>query len=271
MFYFIFWKKSIFAIRTENDTITMGNENKYRILVVDDEENICEVLQYNLQRAGYEVDTAHSAEEALSIVKTNSYNLLLLDIMMGGMSGVELAQVLRQDYKKNTPIIFLSALDTEPDILKGFRIGADDYIPKPFSINQVIARVGAVLNRYAMAQIQKVETSTHASALPSEMRYENVITIENLIIKADERKAFVNNQPLLLTKTEFGILTLLAQNKEKIVSREEILTKVWNGNTFVVQRTVDVHIARLRKKMEGANAKIVNHIGWGYSLEESTL
>lgn len=270
---FKFTKNSIKNVTLQ----AMNNDGKHTVLVVDDEENICEIVQYNLQKNGYCVESAHSAEEALSLIRLKNYDLLLLDIMMGGMSGIELAQVLRQDYHKNTPIIFLSALDTEPDILKGFRIGADDYIPKPFSINQVVARVGAVLNRYEMAQ--KLSQAQKQPSQSQENKSEDgetsassdIATVGNLTINVAEHKALIDGNVIQLTKTELGILTILAQNKGKIVSREEILKKVWNGNTFVVQRTVDVHIARVRKKIEGANAKIVNHSGWGYSLVENKL
>lgn len=239
---------------------------KYNILVVDDEENICEVLEYNLQKNGYGAETARSAEEALTLLRSKQYDLMLLDIMMGGMSGIELSQVLRQDYKNNIPIIFLSALDTEPDILRGFRSGGDDYIPKPFSVNQVIARVGAVLNRYAISQKETVQPKREKEETPAPDAA-NTITIGNITIKLSEHKVFIGAQAVSLTKTEMGILTLLAQSKGQTVSREEILKKVWSGNTFVVQRTVDVHIARLRKKIEKADVKIINRSGWGYSLE----
>lgn len=254
----------------------MNDERKYTILVVDDEENICEILEYNLKKNGYGADTAHSAEEALSLLRSKPYDLLLLDIMMGGMNGIELSQVLRQDYHNNIPIIFLSALDTEPDILRGFRSGGDDYIPKPFSINQVIARVGAVLNRCTLSRGQApqndvtAQTADAQATTPSDSKAPQAsesITVGDLEIKLHEHKVFIGSNIVSLTKTEMGILAILAQNKGETVSREDILKKVWKGNTFVVQRTVDVHIARLRKKIEDSTAKIINRSGWGYSLE----
>ena len=191
------------------DSYTMENSDKLKILVVDDEDSICEVLQYNLLKNGYLVDVAHSGEEALTLLKSKKYNLLLLDVMLGGISGIGLAQVLREDYQDNTPIIFLSALDTEPDILRGFKSGGDDYIAKPFSINQVIARVGAVLKRSSNSNSTLKSASEIASVSENkqseEVNKEKVIKCGNLSLNIDQSKVYIDKKEIALTKTEFNI------------------------------------------------------------------
>ena len=205
-----------------------------RILVVDDEEDLCEILKFNLEIEGYEVDTAYSAEEALKKDLT-VYNLLLLDVMMGEISGFKMARILRQDEKTaNTPIIFLTAKDTENDMLTGFNLGADDYISKPFSIRQVIARVKAVLRRTSEKskekEIEKLE-------------------YETLALDTKRIKATVDGVEVPLTKKEFEILKLLLENKGNVFSREEILSRIWKDEVYVLDRTIDVNITRLRKKI----------------------
>ncbi len=255
---------------------------KANILIVDDEEDICEILQYNLEKADYGVKTVLSSEEALSVLSSEKYDLLLLDIMLGGISGLRLAKLLREDYKNNIPIIFITALDTEEDVLKGFNIGCDDYISKPFSVNQVVARVGAVLARSSMRK-QKED-----SAVAPEWRNvgikENVTTQAEvptqsadrfdfgcLVIEVSTNQVFVENEEVYLTKKEMEILLLLAKGAGKLFSREEILKCVWKGDTLVLQRTVDVHIARLRKKLGEAQNLIHNRSGFGYCLQAPAL
>jgi Response regulators consisting of a CheY-like receiver domain and a winged-helix DNA-binding domain len=231
---------------------------KYKILVVDDEEDICEILQYNLVKAGYDVDTAQSAEEAIPMLAKN-YNLILLDIMMSGISGTKMTQIMKEEYNINIPIIFITALDTEADILNGFSLGADDYISKPFSIKEVIARVGAILNR------------TYANPL----FHKNNVLIEkkenykyrNLTIDYNEKRVYINDEEIILTKKECDILILLSENINKIFSRSDILKLVWKDESFVVDRTVDVHIARLRKKLGEYGDCIINRSGYGYSFQ----
>lgn len=242
---------------------------KFRILVVDDEEDICEILKYNLQQAGYVVDAASSSEEALFKIK-NPYHLLLLDIMMDGISGLKLAQLLREEYGSNVPIIFISALDTEADILSGFNRGGDDYIPKPFSVKEVLARVNAVLTRCynnnpdnckvedSAEKVEKVERSGESGG--------DVFSHKNLVIEFDNKRVFVDDVEVVLTKKENEILILMAKNPNKIFSREDILAHVWKEESFVLDRTVDVHIARLRKKIGKCGDWIVNRSGYGYSL-----
>ena len=239
-----------------------NNPAKYRILVVDDEEDIRSILQYNLNKAGYTADTAASAEEALFKMR-NSYHLLLLDIMMDGISGLKMAQLLRDDYNNNVPIIFISALDTESDIISGFNGGGDDYIAKPFSIKEVLARVNAVLNRTynnphneeANAQVKKEEKEDTTIFVHKELK-----------IEYDKKRVYVNDQEIALTKKENEILILLAQNPNKLFSRDDILQLVWKEESYVLERTVDVHIARLRKKIGSCGEWIINRSGYGYCL-----
>ncbi len=231
---------------------------KYRILVVDDEEDICEILAFNLRNAGYDVDTVNSAEDALFKMK-NDYDLLLLDIMMEGISGLKLAQLLREDYNNNTPIIFISALDTESDILNGFNRGGDDYIPKPFSIKQVLARVKAVLARYSNHLDDSVKYREQ-----QRISDEKVYAIEGLKVDFENKRVFIDGEEVVLTKKENEILILLTKNIAKIFSREEILKEVWREESYVLERTVDVHIARLRKKLGKYGEMIINRSGYGY-------
>ncbi len=223
-----------------------------RILVVDDEEDLCEILKFNLEIEDYEVDTAYSAEEALKKDLT-VYNLLLLDVMMGEISGFKMARILRQDEKTaNIPIIFLTAKDTENDMLTGFNLGADDYISKPFSIRQVIARVKAVLRRTSEKskekEIEKLE-------------------YETLALDTKRIKATVDGVEVPLTKKEFEILKLLLGNKGNVFSREEILSRIWKDEVYVLDRTIDVNITRLRKKIGPYGKNIVTRLGFGYCFE----
>lgn len=223
-----------------------------KILVVDDEEDLCEILKFNLETEGYEVDTAFSAEEALKR-DISSYQLLLLDVMMGEMSGFKMASLLRKNEKTaGIPIIFLTAKDTENDMLTGFSLGADDYISKPFSIRQVIARVKAVLRR----------TSNREKQADSDL-----LTYETLSLDIKRIKATVDGKPVPLTKKEFEILRLLLENKGNVFSREEILSRVWKDEVYVLDRTIDVNITRLRKKIDPYGKNIVTRLGFGYCFE----
>lgn len=195
--------------------------NDYRILVVDDEEDLCEILKFNLEMEGYTVDTAYSAEEALKLDITQ-YNLLLLDVMMGEISGFKMARMLKAN--KDTaeiPIIFITAKDTENDTITGFNLGADDYISKPFSLREVIMRVKAVLRRTAGVQIKEEE----------QLQY------KGLVINIPQKKVTIDGEETSLTKKEFEILLLLLQNQGRVFSREDILAKVWNDEVYVLDRT----------------------------------
>ena len=222
------------------------------MLLVDDEEDLREILTFNLAGEGYQVSTAANAEEALKM-PLEEYHLLILDVMMPGMSGFKLAEVIRRDKKLTTPIIFLTAKDTENDLLTGFNIGADDYMAKPFSIKELQARVQAVLMRSLQGGLDFEESQ---------------IEIGTLLIDLDTKQVFVNGEPIDLTKKELEILILLARDPSKVFSREEILDRVWREDVFVMERTIDVHITRIRKKLRGSGVKIINRSGFGYCLVE---
>lgn len=223
-----------------------------RILVVDDEEDLCEILRFNLETEGYTVDTAFSAEEALQMDLT-PYDLFLLDVMMGEISGFKMARLLQQDPQTAAiPIIFLTAKDTENDLLTGFNLGADDYISKPFSIRQVIARIKAVLRR----------TQTVTKEQPDDQ-----LTFETLTLDTRRIKATVDGEETPLTKKEFEILRLLLENRGNVFSREEILSRVWKDEVYVLDRTIDVNITRLRKKIGRYGKNIVTRLGFGYCFE----
>ena len=232
---------------------------KKKILVVDDEEDLCEILRFNLTNAGYQTDVAYSSEEAFSLLK-NGYDLLLLDIMMGGISGIKLAELIRKEYKNDVPIIFITARDSVEDKLKGFGAGADDYIPKPFSVKEVLARVQAILLR--SKSIQK-ETEKPVPAQPKS----STIKMEGLSINIESKVVEIDGKAIKLTKKEFEILSKLALNPGVIYSRADILDSVWNNESYVLERTVDVHIARLRKKLGNMGAAIVNRSGYGYCFD----
>ncbi|GAB6012030.1 response regulator transcription factor [Viscerimonas tarda] len=217
-----------------------------KILVVDDEAVICEVLEFNLANEGFDITCAHSAEEALEKLSPD-YSLILLDVMMGGMSGYKLAEKLRQK-KNQIPIIFLTAKDTENDMLTGFSVGGDDYISKPFSIKEVIVRVKAVLKRYDN----------------SEGKSSRKLIFDDLVIDLESKELTIGADKILLTKTEFELIVLLAENPERIYSREEIIDRVWRETSYITERTVDVHITRLRKKLGEHASLISNRAGFGY-------
>ena len=217
-----------------------------RILVVDDEEDICAILKFNLSKEGYEVVTANSAEEALTL-DIASFNLLLLDVMMGGMSGFELTGKLKTDPKTaGVPVIFITARDTEDDAVEGLDLGADDYISKPFSIREVVSRVKAVLRRTA--------------AIPD--------ASTGIFIDDEKKVVTVDGAAVALTRIEYEIFKLLYTNKGKVFPREDILSKVWPDDVIVTDRTVDVNITRLRKKIGEYGNRIVSRHGFGYLYEE---
>lgn len=224
----------------------------YRILVVDDEQDLCEILKFNLEIDGYAVDTANSAEEALEM-GVSSYNLLLLDVMMGGMSGFALAKKLKADaVTADIPIIFLTARDTENDTVTGFNLGADDYISKPFSIREVLVRVRAVLRRTAEAD----------SSQPH-----NVINYQGLVLNLDKKTVSIDDENVPFTKTEFELLHLLLDERGRVFSRQELIDRVWPKDVLVLDRTVDVNITRLRKKIGRFSKCIVTRLGFGYYFD----
>lgn len=220
------------------------------ILIIDDEEDLCEILQYNLNNAGFITDVAHSSEEALKL-PLGEYNLLLLDIMMGPMSGFKLADLLRKEMKNNVPIIFLTAKDTENDLLTGFSLGADDYISKPFSINELTARVKAVLKRTHQENSKK----------------DAVIKVRDIELDTVRKRLIINEERIELTKKEYEILKILLDNQGKIFSREDLLNLVWGKDVIVTERTIDVNITRLRTKLGGFGPYLRNKTGYGYYFE----
>ncbi|MDR2499332.1 MAG: response regulator transcription factor [Tannerellaceae bacterium] len=217
-----------------------------RILVVDDEPGIREVLQFNLEHEGYNIDSATSAEEAQRMLSPD-HSLLLLDVMMGGMSGFKFADKLRKE-GNNIPIIFLTAKQSENDMLTGFSIGGDDFITKPFSVKEVIARVRSVLKRGRVAA-------------------PDIISAGRLTLDTRTKTVLIDNDKVELTRTEFNILFLLLKREKEFLSRTDILAKAWNNDGIVLERTVDVHIARLRKKLGPCADCIINRIGYGYSFD----
>ena len=227
--------------------------NDYRILVVDDEEDLCEILKFNLENEGYEVDTANSAEEALEM-DIASYDLLLLDVMMGGMSGFQLAKKLKENpMTAHVPIIFLTARDTENDTLTGFNLGADDYISKPFSIREVMVRIRAVLRRTAEQNGSADEPK--------------VIGYQGLVLDLDRKTVSIDGEAVPFTKTEFELLHLLLEEKGRVFSRQELIDRVWPKDVMVLDRTVDVNITRMRKKVGRFAKCIVTRLGFGYYFD----
>ena len=220
-----------------------------KILIVDDEADIRDILQFTLENAGFGVDCASSAEEALEMLGT-AHSLILLDVLMHGMSGFQMAKVLREERNDQTPIIFLTAKDTQEDLLTGFSSGADDYIPKPFSIQEVIARVSAVLRRTASQPAQK----------PAD----DLIIIGDVTIDRVRKSVSVKGVPAQFSKKEFEILSLLASQPGHIYSREDLITELWKDAPYVLDRTVDVHIARIRAKLGECKNYLTNRSGYGY-------
>lgn len=224
----------------------------YKILIVDDEEDLCEILQFNLEGEGFETEVAYSAEEALK-KDMGAFHLVLLDVMMGEMSGFKLAKVLRKERKLSVPIIFITAKTAEDELLTGFNLGADDYITKPFSVKEVIVRVKAVLKR--------------SSGEPG--REDKILVHEELVMNPKKRKVKIGTRDLELTKKEYEILAYLLNSEGYILSREEILERVWDDDTIVSKRTVDVHMAHLRKKLGSYGKYIKNKQGYGYAFEKN--
>lgn len=226
--------------------------NQKRILVVDDEQDLCDILLYNLHAAGYEAEAAYSGEMALK-KEPSSYDLLILDVMMPGMSGFELAKKLKAEEQTSLiPIIFLTAKDTEEDALTGFGLGADDYVTKPFSVREVVARVKAVLARSIAHPLQK-ETG--------------LISFEGLVLDLSKKTTVVDGESVGLTKTEFELLGLLLKHRGQVFSRQQIFDAVWPEDVVVSDRTVDVNITRMRKKIGRYGKFVVSRQGYGYVFE----
>ncbi len=227
------------------------DEKKYRVLVVDDETDLCDILKFNLEAEGYYVTTTNSAEEALE-KNVARYDLLLLDVMMGGMDGFTLARMLKKRAETSQiPIIFLTARTTESDTVNGLDIGADDYIAKPFSIREVKARIKAVLRR------------THEQATGQQ-----VLTFKSLQLNLDKKTVSIDDEEIPFSKTEFEILALLLREKGHVFSRQELINRIWPRDVMVLDRTVDVNITRVRKKIKDYARHIITRLGYGYFFEE---
>jgi two-component system, OmpR family, alkaline phosphatase synthesis response regulator PhoP len=221
-----------------------------RILIVDDEEDLCEILQYNLNNEGYYTEIAHSAEDAIKMQPEN-FDLILLDVMMGPMSGFKFADKLRKEMKIDIPVIFLTAKDTENDLLTGFSLGADDYISKPFSVNVLIARVKAVLKR----------------SYTDKVKNKSIIQFNGIDMDTVRKRLIINDERVELTKKEYEILKTLLENQGKVFSREDLLMRIWGQDVIVTERTVDVNIARLRTKLGQYGSSLKNKTGYGYFFE----
>lgn len=224
---------------------------KHKILVVDDEESLCEILQFNLEVEGYDVDVAYSAEQALGM-HPERYSLILLDVMMGETSGFRMARILKENpATAQVPVIFCTARDSEDDTVAGLNLGADDYIAKPFSIREVLARVRSVLRRTATAEAEP-----------------ETIAFEGLEMDLRRKACTLDGKELALTKKEFEILALLIAHRGVIFSREEILHRIWSDEVIVLDRTIDVNITRLRRKIGPYGKHIVTRLGYGYGFEQ---
>ena len=228
-----------------------------RILIVDDEETLCEVLQLNLENEGYDVDIAFSAEQALTL-DLPSYSLILLDIMMGEISGIKMAKMLKSNTKTaNIPIIFCTAKDTEDDMVMGLNLGADDYIAKPYTVRNVVARVKSVLRR----------TSAKKNSNPvAEKR--NVLQVDGLVLDLEFKRCMVDGVEVKMAKKESEILAYLISHRGTICSREQILGKVWKNEVVVLDRTIDVNITRVRNKIGAYGSYIVTRSGYGYGFRD---
>ncbi len=233
-------------------------DKHYRILVVDDEADLCEILKFNLDAEGYRTDVAYSAEEALTRDLT-AYDLLLLDVMMGEMSGFEMARRVKDNpLTKQTPIIFLTARDTENDTVEGLNLGADDYISKPFSLREVLARVKAVLRRTAQDEEAQAQDE------------EGVIRFQGLVLDDNRKEVWVDGEHVALTRIEYSLLLMMLENRGKILSRQQLINHVWPHDVIVLVRTVDVNITRLRRKVKAYADHIVTRQGFGYGFEVKT-
>ena len=228
-----------------------------RILIVDDEETLCEALKLNLENEGYDVDTAFSAEEAL-LLDIKQYSLILLDIMMGEISGIKMAKMLKTDVSTaDIPIIFCTARDTEDDMIMGLNIGADDYIMKPYTIRNAIARVKSVLRR----------TASHKGCNVSAEK-PNRLVVEGLCLDLEFKRCTIDGEEVKLARKEFELLAYLIQHRGRICSREQILNRVWGDEVVVLDRTIDVNITRLRSKIGTYGSYIVTRSGYGYGFRD---
>ena len=234
-----------------------------KILVIDDEESVCEILKFNLEKEGYEVDCAYSAEEALDM-DLEDCSLFMVDIMMGGLSGFDFAKRLRNvTATEEKPILFCSALSDEDYVVKGLNIGADDYVTKPFVVDEVLARVRAILRRTGQQQQRSA-----ADIEAQQSIYESDVTFKGLRIDRNDKEVYIDNELVSLTRTEFDILLFFLTHRNRIYSREELIKNVWGDDVVVTGRTIDTNITRLRKKLGDYDKYIVTRQGFGYGFKE---
>lgn len=223
-----------------------------RLLVVDDEETLCEALRFNLEAEGYHADTARSAEEVLAM-DVSAYDLLLLDIMMGDISGIQLAKILKSNpATASIPIIFCTAKDTEDDMVDGLELGADDYITKPYSLRNVLARIKTVLRRTAPRE--------------EENNPDSKVAFEGLEVYPSSKVCLVDVSEARLPKKEFEILLKLMSNMGRVFTREELLRDIWPDDVTVLDRVVDVNITRIRQKIGRYGSHIKSRSGYGYGF-----
>lgn len=233
-----------------------------RILVIDDEEAVCEILKFNLEKEGYEVDCAYSAEEALDM-DLSGYSLFMVDIMMDQLSGYDFAKRVRNVTETEfTPILFCSALSNEDSVVKGLNIGADDYVTKPFVIGEVLARVRAILRRSGQATHRMPAVNERAD-------YESDVIFRTLRIDRNDKTVYLDGEELPLTRTEYDILLFFLIHRNRIYSREEIINQVWGDDVVVTNRTIDTNITRLRKKIGQYSNNLVTRQGFGYGFKET--
>lgn len=246
-----------------------------RILVIDDEESICEILKYNLRKEGYEVDTAYSAEEALEKDLT-PYDLFIVDIMMERLSGFDFAKRLRNSAQtEDVPIIFCSALNGEDDTVMGLNIGADDYITKPFKVSEMIARVNAVLRRAQIARRLQAQRQATAAPAPAPAAaapdmsadLEPEIVFETLRLDPNDKTIYIDGEKVALTKTEYDLLYFFLTHRNRVYSRQEIIRNVWADDVVITNRTIDTNITRLRKKIGVYGNNIETRPGFGYGFK----
>ena len=235
-----------------------------KILVIDDEESVCEILKFNLEKEGYEVECSYSAEEALERDDLASFSLYMVDIMMGQLSGYDFANQIRSAADTElVPILFCSALSDEDCVVRGLNIGADDYVTKPFNIGEVLARVRAILRRSGK-QASVAEKAKGAG----KSIYEDDIVFKGIRIDRNAKQIYLDGELVTFTRTEYDILLFFLTHSNRIYSREEIIKNVWGDGVVVTGRTIDTNITRLRKKLGEYDKYLVTRQGFGYGFKE---
>lgn len=239
------------------------NPQDYRILVIDDEESICDILKYNLEKEGYRVDVCYSAVEALERDLTQ-YALFIVDIMMEHLSGYDFVQRLRSNMStEKLPVIMCSALNDEDDKVTGLNIGADDYIPKPFTVAEVVARTRAVLRRSLLSVSESQKNAINGADYNSDIVYKTIRVDQN------EKVCYIDGLEVPLTRTEYDILVFFLTHRNRIYSREEIIREVWSSDVLVSSRAIDTNLTRLRKKLGEYGNNIITRQGFGYGFKET--